>query len=388
MTDFLMKLFLKNKEGVDTQRGRSVRLTFASIVGISLNVLLFAGKLTVGLISGSVAIVADAFNNIADAGSSIVALIGFKLSEKHVDKEHPFGHGRMEYVAGFIVDMLIILVGFELFTGSIEKIMSPSVPTFKVITVVILSVSVLIKVWLFFFYRGMGKATSSETLMSTATDSISDAGATTIVLISLIVAHYFDIAIDGYVGIAVAILILIAGIKSAKGTIDLLLGVPPTPEYIKEIEEFALSAPSVIGAHDIMVHDYGVGRKIISFHAEIPSDMDINHAHEEIDQLERDMHERFGAIITIHLDPLNVNDEELEEMKKVVGECVRAVDERFVFHDFRMTKGETYTNLIFDLVIPSDYKGHDDDAVKAVTCEIKKHNENYFAVIKPEHPFY
>ena len=388
MTELLTKIFIKNKEQITDTRVRGAYATLAGITGIVLNVILFIGKLVFGLLAQSVSLIADAFNNIADAGSSVVSLIGFKLSTKHVDKKHPFGHGRMEYIAGFIVDMIIILVGFELFTTSIEKIFNPTKPSATIFTFIVLGISILIKLWLFFFYRKIGKKIKSETLKSTALDSISDCAATTLVLVSMIVSKYFNLLIDGYVGIIVAIFIFIAGIKSAKETIDLLLGAPPSAEYITKIREFIGKYPDVVGVHDIMVHDYGVGRNFISFHAEVPSDCDINVAHEAIDQLERDMEDEFGAIVTVHFDPIIVNDEEVNRMRSFAESCAEEINKDFMIHDFRITKGDIYTNLIFDLVIPVDYKGDDEEAAELVAEKIKEKDASCFAVIKPEHPYY
>ncbi len=388
MTSLLIKLFVKNKDNVNSQTVRSAYVTTASVTGILLNILLFISKLIFGIISGSVAIIADAFNNIADAGSSVVSFVGFKISTKHVDKKHPFGHGRMEYVTSFIVDMIIILVGFELFKSSIERIFSPEKPSADLFTIVILVVSVFVKFWMFFFYRKIGKKISSEALKSAAIDSISDCGATALVLASVIISRFSDVVIDGYVGIIVAALIMFAGIKSAKEIIDLLLGAPPSDEFIQSIYDFVKDFPEIVGIHDIMVHDYGVGRKIISFHAEIPSDYNINIAHEIIDDLERKMHDKFAAIVTIHLDPLAVNDSDLNDKRLFAIRCMSEVDERFTLHDFRMTKGDRYTNLIFDLVIPVDYEGNDEKAAEIVAEKIKENDPSCFAVIKPEHPFH
>ncbi|MBQ7369805.1 MAG: cation transporter [Clostridia bacterium] len=387
MTNFLIKLFIKNQNDTTDPNVRTAYANLSGFTGIVVNLILFIMKLIVGILSASVAIIADAFNNISDAGSSVVAMIGFRLSSKHVDKEHPLGHGRMEYVTGFIVDMLIILVGFELLTGSLEKIFNPTMPHANTLTYVLLGVAILVKFWLYFFYKKIGKIISSSSIRAAATDSLSDCAATTLVLLSAIVATVFDVAIDGWAGLIVAGLILYAGARAAKETIDLLLGTPPTAEYIQRIYDFVKNYPEIVGIHDVVVHDYGPARQIMSFHAEIPSDYDVNLAHEIIDKVERDMREEFGAIVTIHLDPIAVNDEEVNAMRKFAIECMNEVDETFTLHDFRMTKGEKYTNLIFDLVIPVDCKLDDEEAAKRVATKIKERNENCFAVIKAEHPF-
>ena len=387
MTNFLIRLFVGKNQDPSNLKVRGKYASLAGFTGILLNVLLFIGKLTLGILAGSVAIIADAFNNISDAGSSIIALIGFRLANKPVDKEHPLGHGRLEYVTGFIVDMLIILVGFELLTSSIDKIMNPTLPNVGNVTLYILGAAILVKLWLFFFYNKIGKTIASSSIKASAFDSLCDCIATALVLVSAIVARTWEIGIDGYAGVLVAAFILFTGIKAAKETIDLLLGSPPSKEFIEEIYEFVKAYPSVIGIHDVMVHDYGPGRQIVSFHAEVPADSDINIAHEEVDKLERDMHAKFGCIVTVHLDPIVMNDPLVNEMHDIAVNAVKAVDPNFTLHDFRMTIGETNVNLIFDLVVPADCEMCTEDAEKAVKEEIKKQRENCFCVIRVEHPF-
>lgn len=387
MTDLLTKIFIKNSTDTSNPKVRGAYSALAGVVGILCNVLLFAGKLTLGLISGSVAIIADAFNNISDAGSSVIALIGFRMALKPNDKEHPLGHGRLEYVTGFIVDMLIVVVGFELLTGSVEKIITPSVPDFGNITLIILAASIIVKVWLFFFYRKIGKKINSSPLRASAADSITDSIATTLVLASAIVARFTGLAIDGYVGIVVAAFIIYTGIRAAKETIDLLLGSPPDPEFVEEIYKFSEGYNHVIGIHDVMVHDYGVGRLIVSFHAEVPADSDINIAHEEVDKMERDMHDTFGCIVTVHLDPIVVNDPEVNELRTLCETVAAEVDPAFTIHDFRMTKGDSHVNLIFDLLIPVDAPMSAKEAEKAVSERITARRPDSACVIKVENPF-
>ena len=387
MTNFLIKLFVgKNKDANDIRvRGKYAAL--AGFTGILVNVLLFAGKLTLGLLSASVAIIADAFNNISDAGSSIVTLIGFRLASKPVDKEHPLGHGRLEYIAGFIVDMLIILVGFELFKSSLDKIIHPTLPTVGNITLILLGVAILVKTWLFFFYKKIGNTIQSAPIKAAAADSLTDGIATTFVLISALIANFFSFGVDGWAGIAVAVFILYTGVKAAKETIDLLLGSPPEKEFIQSIYAFCKDYPKIVGIHDVMVHDYGPGRQIVSFHAEVPSDSDINAAHEEVDKLERDMHEKFGCIVTIHLDPIVVGDALVNELKGLATRCAQEIHPEFTIHDFRMTKGEKRINLIFDLVLPADCPLSPTAAEKAVADNIRLKNPNCFCVIRAEYPF-
>ena len=387
MTDLLTKIFIKNNTDTSNPKVRGAYSALAGIVGILCNVLLFAGKLTIGFISGSVAIIADAFNNISDAGSSVIALIGFRMANKPNDKEHPLGHGRLEYVTGFIVDMLIVVVGFELLTTSVDKILNPSLPTFENVTLIILAASIIVKVWLFFFYRKIGKKINSSPLRASAADSITDSIATALVLASAIVARFTDLAIDGYVGIVVAVFIIYTGIRAAKETIDLLLGSPPDPEFVEEIYKFSEGYQHILGIHDVMVHDYGVGRLIVSFHAEVSSDADINIAHEEVDKMERDMHDVFGCIVTIHLDPIVINDPEVNELRTLCETVAAEVDPSFTIHDFRMTKGDSHVNLIFDLLIPIDAKMSAKEAEKAVSERITARRSDSACVIKVENPF-
>ena len=387
MTNFLIKIFIgKNKDENDP----AVRAKYASLAGftgILLNILLFAGKLTLGILAASVAMIADAFNNISDAGSAVVTLIGFRLASKHVDKEHPLGHGRLEYVSAFIVDMIIILVGFELFKSSLDKILNPALPAIGNATLIILGCAILVKVWLFFFYRKIGSKIRSTAIKAAASDSLTDCIATTLVLASAVIARVWGVAIDGWAGILVACFIFYTGVKAAKETIDLLLGSPPDKEFIQDIYEFVKAYPRVVGIHDVMVHDYGPGRQIVSFHAEVPSDSDINIAHEEVDRLERDMHEKFGCIVTVHLDPIVVGDETVNELRCLAESCAREVNEAFTIHDFRMTKGEKDINLIFDLVLPVDCEICEAEAEKSVAKAIREKNPDCNCVIKAEHPF-
>lgn len=387
MTDFFIKLFIKNKDDLSSAKVRGAYAALASVTGIVLNVLLFIGKLVLGLLSASVAIIADAFNNISDAGSAVIALIGFRLAAKPVDKEHPLGHGRLEYVAAFIVDMLIILVGFELLKGSIEKIITPTLPSVGNATLILLGVAILFKVWLFFFYRKIADKINSSAIKGAAFDSLSDCFATALVLISALIARFWGIAIDGYAGILVALFIGFAGVKAAKETIDLLLGSPPDPEFIKSIYAFTENYPRIVGIHDVIVHDYGVGRQIVSFHAEVPADSDINVAHEEVDKLERDMHEKFGCIVTVHLDPIVVNDPIVQGLRSFCETCAREINPDFSIHDFRMTKGETKINLIFDLLLPAGCKMSAAEAEKAVSLKIREQNPDCSCVIRAEHPY-
>ena len=387
MTNFLIKLFIKDKDNVEEPSVRGKYAMLSSITGIVVNILLSIFKLIIGIIANSMSIISDALNNVSDAGSSIVTMIGFKMSQKKVDSDHPWGHGRMEYITGFVVDILIILVGFELLKSSIDKIINPELPSISNVTITLLIVAILAKLWLFIFYRKIAKTINSAAIKGTAYDSISDSISTLAVLISAFVAKFAGISIDGYVSLLVSIFILITGIKAIKEIIDLLLGQKPDPEFVKEIEEFASKYEEIQGIHDIMVHDYGPGRKIVSFHAEVPANSDILKAHDIIDQMEQDILEKFHCITTIHMDPIVVDDEEINEMRKYTEDFVKSINEKFSIHDFRMTDGGERINLIFDLVIPTDEKVDVEKVVADIKEEIHKKNNKYYAVIKAEHSY-
>ena len=387
MTKFLIKLFIKDKDNTKNQEVRGKYAMLSSITGIVVNILLSVFKLIIGIFANSISIISDALNNVSDAGSSIVTMVGFKLSQKKVDADHPWGHGRMEYITGFFVDILILLVGFELLKSSVDKIIHPELPTINNITIILLIVAILAKLWLFVFYRKIAKTIDSAAIKGTAYDSISDSISTLAVLVSAFVAKYARISIDGYVSLLVSLFILITGYKAIKEIIDLLLGQKPDPDFVKQIEEFAMKYETIEGIHDIMVHDYGPGRKIMSFHAEVPANSDICRAHDIIDQMEQDILEKFQCITTIHLDPIVVDDQEINQMKNFVEEVVKRINEEFSIHDFRMTDGGERINLIFDLVITSDKNINVEEIISRIQQEIHKKNEKYYAVIKAEYSF-
>ena len=387
MTNFLIKLFVKDKDNVENQEVRGRYAMLSSITGIVVNILLSVFKLIFGIIANSMSIISDALNNVSDAGSSIITMIGFKMSQKKVDKDHPWGHGRMEYVTAFFVDILIILVGFELLQSSIEKIINPEMPAISNATIIILAVAILTKLWLFVFYNKIAKKINSAPIKGNAYDSISDSIATTAVLISALVAKFVNVTIDGYVSLLVSLFILITGIKAIKETIDLLLGQKPDPEFVESIEKFANKYEGIEGIHDIMVHDYGPGRKIVSFHAEVPADADICKAHDVIDQMEQDIFNEFGCITTIHMDPIVVDNAEINLMKEVTTNIVKKINDKYSIHDFRMTDGGERVNLIFDLVVPTDEKVDKDKLVHEIQEKIKEENSKYYALIKVEHSY-
>ena len=387
MTNFLIKLFIKDRDNVESQEVRGKYAMLSSITGIIVNILLSIFKIIIGVIANSMSIISDGLNNVSDAGSSIVTMIGFKMSQKKVDADHPWGHGRMEYITALFVDILIILVGFELLQSSVKKIISPELPRISNITITLLIIAILAKLWLFIFYRKIAKQINSAAIKGTAYDSISDSISTLAVLISAFVARIAEITIDGYVSLLVSFFILITGFKAIKEIIDILLGQKPDPEFVKEIEEFTKKYKEINGIHDIMVHDYGPGRKIVSFHAEVPANANILKAHDVIDQMEQDIFSEFGCITTIHMDPIVVDNEEINNMRKETEEIVKKINEKFSIHDFRMTDGGERINLIFDLVIPAGEKINVEQLVANVRKEIHNKNEKYYAVIKVEHSY-
>ena len=386
MTNFLIKLFIKDKD-VKNPKVRTKYGTLSSLTGIVVNFILSITKVIIGIISNSMSIISDGLNNITDAGSSVITMIGFKMSQKKVDDDHPWGHGRMEYISAFIVDMLIVLVGIELFKSSIDKIINPVMPDISVITITILVIAIMAKLWLFFFYKKIAKAINSEAIKGNAYDSISDVVSTLVVLVSALVAKFANISIDGYVSILVSIFILFTGFKALKETVDILLGSKPDPELVKGIEEFTKKYDMIVGIHDMMVHDYGPGRKIVSFHAEVPANSDICMAHDVIDQMEQDIYEEFNCITTIHMDPIEVDDEEINKMREITEKIVKGINEKYSIHDFRMTNGGGRINLIFDLAIPREEKVESDKLKVQVQQKIHSENRKYYPVPKVEYSY-
>ena len=383
MTNLLIKLFIKDND-VSNLETRGKYGVLSSATGIVVNILLSIVKLVIGIIANSISIISDALNNITDVGSSVVTMIGFKISQKKIDKDHPWGHGRMEYITAFIVDIIILMVGFELLKSSIDKIIHPELPAVNNVTIIILVIAVLTKLWLFLFYKKIAKTIDSNAIKGNAYDSISDSVSTLVVLISAVVAKLCGISIDGYASLIVSVFILFTGYKAIKETVDLLLGMKPDPEFIKDIEEEAKKYDMISGIHDIMVHDYGPGRKIVSFHAEVPADGDICKVHDIIDQMEQDLFEKFNCITTIHMDPIVVDNKEINDMKDFTEKIVKGLNPEFSIHDFRMTDGGKRVNLIFDLVVPRDKEYDKEQIIKNIQQKIHEKDNKYYAVIKVE----
>lgn len=378
MITILSRIFIREKEGAD---GRKAYGTLCSIVGILLNIFLFAGKYIAGVISGSVAVVADAFNNLSDAGSSVITLIGFLFAGKKPDPDHPFGHGRIEYVSGFIVSMLILLMGLELIKESISKIVHPQPVETSMLVMGILFVSILVKLYMAFYNHSIGKRIDSAAMGATAIDSLSDAVATTVVLAAMLVMRYARINIDGICGVLVALFILYAGFCSAKETLDPLLGRAPDKEFVDQIKQIVMAHDMIEGVHDLVVHDYGPGRRMLSLHAEVPGNRDIYEIHDLIDRIERELNEKLLCEAVIHMDPIETDNEEIARMKTVIQKCVKQIDERMTIHDFRMVTGNTHTNLIFDAAAPYDVEMSSEELKSQIEEIVRGLEGNYFAVV-------
>lgn len=381
MISCLARILIKNHTRTDNPKVRQAYGILCGAVGIVLNLLLFAGKITAGVLSGSIAITADAFNNLSDAGSSIVTLIGFKLAGQKPDSDHPFGHGRFEYISGLVVAFLILLMSFELLKSSIQKIIHPAKPECTAVIVLILVASILVKGYMAYYNRRIGKQIESVAMSATAIDSLSDMCATTVVLVSLLLAHFTSLSIDGYCGVAVAIFICIAGIRAAKDTISPLLGQAPDPTFVQQVTDIVLSHDGIIDIHDLMVHNYGPGRVHISLHAEIPADGDILEMHDLVDLIEHKLRDQLHCSAVIHMDPICINDPETDRLHTLVMNVLEATDPVLTMHDFRIVKGPTHTNLIFDVVAPYDYKLTDGALTEILTYKIKAINPTYFPVI-------
>ncbi len=381
MTKLLIRLFVRDSNNI---KDAAVRVRYGylgSVTGIVLNVLLFAGKFIAGLLSGAISVTADAFNNLSDAGSSIMSLVGFKMAAQPADEEHPFGHGRMEYVSGLIISFLILLMGFELAQESVLKIISPKDIKFSWLTLWILAASVLVKLWMGLFNFTLGKKISSTSMKATAADSISDCISTSAVIVAMLVLYFSGVNIDSYIGLLVALFILYSGVKTFRESLTPLLGTKPDREFVREITAKVENYEGIVGTHDLIVHDYGVGNLIISMHAEVPMQMDFNSAHELIDKVEDDLKKTYKCLVTIHMDPVAVNDEKTMAVKAQVAEIVRSIDERMTIHDFRMTDGKDRDNLIFDVVVPFGLKMTDAQVRENVSAKVSALDKAYCCVI-------
>ena len=387
MIRLLAGFFVKNPTEYSDMKVRKVYGVLSGVVGIVLNVILAVGKFIIGIISGSISIIADAFNNLSDAGSSIISLLGFYIGEKKPDRDHPFGHGRMEYISALLVSVIILIMGFELAKGSIQKIIKPGQVESGVMTIVILVVAILVKLYMFVYNRFYGARIKSQSMKATAIDSISDVGATLVVLISVIVGKITEVNIDGYAGLIVALFIFYAGFRSIKETMDPLLGQAPEPDFVQSIRDIVERYEEIIGVHDLIVHDYGPGRRIISLHCEVSEDGNMVELHEIIDRCERQLMDELGCMATIHMDPITINNERVNFLKTTILTEIHKYNSKITIHDFRVVDGPTQTNVIFDAVMPNDLKVSEKDMRKKLEDIIKGLPGNCVGVITIDRQF-
>lgn len=387
MTDFLVNKFIKDSDKVQDKKVRERYGVFSGVVGIICNIFLCIGKFVVGSMTSSISITADAFNNLFDAGSSVVSIIGFKMAGKPADKAHPFGHGRIEYVAGLIVSIIIILVGVELMQTSVDKIVNPQEIEYNIVSIVVMGISVVVKMWMSFFNKSMGKRIKSNIILATSQDSKNDAIATSVILLSILVHMMSSVNIDGYMGILVAGFILLSGINAVKETVNPLLGQPADKDMVKAIESKVKSYDGIVGVHDLLVHNYGVGKCIISLHAEVPQDIDFLQIHETIDTIEREINQEFGGEVIIHMDPIATDDTHTKEVLNLLKTLIALIDENITIHDFRMVEGGNQIKLIFDIVVPYNFRMSDEQVEISVTKAMKSIDEKYDLVMHVDKPF-
>ena len=381
MVTLLSRIFIKDASNVQQPSVRQAYGVLCGAVGIFLNLCLFAGKFIAGTVSNSIAITADAFNNLSDAGSSIITLIGFRMAGQRPDPAHPFGHGRIEYISGLMVSMLITLMGLELLKSSFTKIIHPEELAFSPVIIVILSVSILVKCYMYLYNRQIGKKINSTAMSATAADSLSDSIATAVVLVSTLTAHFTGLDVDGWCGLAVGLFICYTGYNAAKDTISPLLGQAPDKEFVQQVNDIVMAHQGVLGIHDLIVHNYGPGRVLISLHAEVPADGDILTLHDMIDTIEHELRSTLNCHAVIHMDPICVNDKDTERLRELVKSYLLEISPDLTMHDFRIVAGPTHTNLIFDVVTPYGFSLSDEDLIQLINDKIHADNPQYFTVI-------
>lgn len=388
MTDFIIRKFIPGYEDTQDQAVRTRYGAVASIIGILCNLLLFAGKLAAGMFMQSIAVMADAFNNLSDVASSVISFIGMKLASKPSDDDHPFGHGRIEYIAAFIVAFLVIEVGFTFFKDSIQKIFNPEPIAFQIIPFTLLGISVLVKLWMGAFNKRIGKIINSKVLEATAADCMGDVTVTAATMAAILVGFFFHINIDGFAGLFVALVVMWAGVNIAKDTLEPLIGEAVDPELCCRITELVESYDGVAGTHDLIVHNYGPNKSMASIHAEVPRDVDIEISHEIIDKIEREVGKKLGVLLVIHMDPIEVGNEELLMAKKHVEDTLHILDDEISFHDFRMVSGERQINLIFDIVVPHSYSDElIQERLEDIEKGVKRFDFRYECVITVDKSF-
>lgn len=394
MFGWLTKIFIKDRDNTSDPHVRESYGKLTGITGIILNIILCASKIVTGLITGAISVVSDGINNLSDAASSIITLVGFKLSAKKPDKEHPFGHGRMEYFAGLLVSLIILLVAFELFSESLQNIIDGTVPSFvsenvRIITICVLGASILVKLWMALFNRYCGKKINSVAMQATAADSATDCISTAVVLVcTVLTAFVGNFPIDAIAGIVVAIFIFYTGIKSVKSILDLLLGKAPDPELVREIADYVVNFDSnIVGVHDLIVHDYGPGRKMITLHAEVPAEGNMVQLHEIIDSIERGLAEHYNCLATIHMDPVVTTSERVNMLKAKCVEIVKSIDPGFSVHDFRVSEGKEHSNVIFDVVLTRDTRLTNAQIEAIIRRKLAEYDKTLCPVVEFDLPF-
>lgn len=387
MTNLLIQWFVKDSQNVSDCETRERYGKFAGIVGIVSNLLLFLIKISTGLVFNSISIIADAVNNLSDSGSALIAMLGFKIAGKPADEEHPFGHARMEYISGLIISFIILFLGLQLIQSSVDKIIHPQPARFSLISIGVLVVSIIIKLWQSIFYRKVGKIIDSTTLIATSMDSRNDILATSAVLLAAVVTHFTGFNLDGYMGVTVALFILVSGVRLVRDTVSPLLGMAPSRELVDSIYKKILEYDGIVGLHDLTVHSYGVGRCFASVHCEVPAGQDILVSHDIIDNIERDFLKDQGIHLVVHLDPIVTDDEKTNELKAKVTDLIERISPDISMHDFRVVWGVSHANLIFDVVVPFGFPWSDKELIQLISDGIYKIDATYRPVITIDHHY-
>lgn len=388
MTHFLVKLFIKDNTEVENSKVRTAYGILSSIVGILCNVFLFGVKITVGMVINSISVTADAFNNLSDAASSVISFIGVKLAERPADKEHPFGHGRFEYISALAVAFLILQVGFNLFQSSFQKVLHPEAVAFNPVLTAILCISVLIKLWMMLFNRKLGRRIKSTVMLATSADSMGDVFVTTATIISTLIGGLTSLKIDGYMGVVVSVFVMLAGFRIAKDTLEPLLGQPVEREVYERITRLVESYEGILGTHDLIIHNYGPTNRMATIHVEVPNNINLEEIHDTIDMIERKLSETMDIFLVIHMDPVEINDVKVLEKKKLVIEIIAKREPKASIHDFRVINGENHINLVFDLVVPYSYKiAEKYNLLNNINEDVKEYDSRYHCIMNIENSF-